>query len=90
LQIAGESKKLIGVHFQGSAKTFMPIACKSSGADGLISREICAEHMEALARKESIRAQNESLALANASQPLIFRIANRLGRGIGLFDTEHR
>jgi hypothetical protein len=90
LQIAGESKKLIGVHFQGSAKTFMPLACESSGADGLISRQICAEHMEALARKESIRAQRESLALANAAQPLIFRIANKLGRRIGRFDTAHR
>jgi hypothetical protein len=90
LQIAGESKKLIGVHFQGSAKTFMPLACESSGADGLISRQICAEHMETLARKESIRAQRESLALANAAQPLIFRIANKLGRRIGRFDTVHR
>jgi hypothetical protein len=82
MQIAGKSKKLIGVHFQGSAKTFMQLACKSSGADGLISREICAEHMETLARQEAIRAQGESLALANATKPLILRVANKLLRGI--------
>jgi hypothetical protein len=82
LQIAGASKKLIGVHFQGSAKNFIPLAYDPSGADGVIMRAICDKHMEILARREAERARIESLARANAGKPFIYRMAKKLKRGI--------
>jgi hypothetical protein len=82
LQIGDKSKKLIGVHFQGSAKNFMSLAYDSSGANGVITRTICDEHTETLAKREAKRAQMESLALANAGKPLIYRMAKKLMRGV--------
>ena len=74
LQVAKESKQLIGTHFQGGAKVYMLLACGVSGADGEITRGICAEHLESLPRR------------AKAYQTLIHhRVANKLKRGIRRF-----
>ena len=42
LNIANESKKLIGTHFQGSSKSLM---CLAYRANGNITRDICVEHL---------------------------------------------
>jgi hypothetical protein len=90
LQIAGKSKKLIGVHFQGSAKTFMSLAYDSSGTDGVISRAICDQHLEILAKREAKRAQMESIAIANAAKPRIYRMANKLKRKLSQSIRENK
>lgn len=90
LQIAGKSKKLIGVHFQGSAKTFMSLAYDSSDTDGVISRAICDQHLETLAKREAKRAQMESIAIANAAKPRIYRMANKLKREFGRSIRENK
>lgn len=82
LQIAGASKKLIGVHFQGSAKNFMSIAYGLNGKDGVITRAICDQHMETLAKREAKRAQMEAIAIANTGKPIIYRMAKKLKRQI--------
>jgi hypothetical protein len=50
LQIKGESKQLIGTHFQGSAKVYMPLACGINDSENTITRSICSSY---LARKKT-------------------------------------
>jgi hypothetical protein len=67
LQVADESKQLIGTHFQGNAKVYIRRACGTSGIGGEITRGICAEHLESLAKKAK-------------AQTFIHRAASKLKR----------
>jgi len=73
LQVPSESKQLIGIHFQGSAKAYMLLACVMNSMDGEITRDICTEHLKLLARKMEV------------NQTLIKRAAKKLKRGVGHF-----
>jgi hypothetical protein len=70
LIVGNKSRQLIGTHFQGSAKAYIQLACGASGADGEITRSICAEHLESLAKS------------AKANKNLIRRLTNKFKRGI--------
>lgn len=68
----------MGVHFRGSAKNFMSLANAASGVDGVITRAVCAEHQEPLARQEAKAAELRSLAPPKSTKPIIHRIRNKL------------
>jgi len=74
LQKDNKQKQLIGVHFQGSAKTYMALAKATTDMDGVITKCGCAEHTEKLASQKRM----EKLAKSNAAQPHAKRIISKL------------
>ncbi len=70
LEIDADSRKLIGTHFQGGAKAFIPLVCNDNGEDSFLSRSIIHKHMDSLASN------------ARTPQALVRRVANKLRREI--------